>query len=1039
VSHPARRDPPTLRDTNSAKDRAAAMGGRLTVAQQRLLAPGLLEPASSLEVLQLAVVLPTDTDIEALGGAWGSVCSQEPIFRRSLSESGTTIAAEPPLAYSTSDHAPDVETAIDEALTRDRSNALDVSEQVHRLTWSTGPSPHGILIWSVHHAVVDLASLVLVATEAFRRFAGHPRRVPSGHEYERALVRTQQGGTGASETAWRGRRIPESYIVPSPRGRQGSTGWTQRVGPDPRRIRASTRFLAATIVAASEVVGEPSVEVGMVYSTRRYLDHSQRHVIGPCISVVPVAAEVDRSSSVDGFLLEVARAQATARDLAAHDVPDWAAQDWPLVLNYQPLDWRRSISNAVVDALRRRGHTVSTDATRVALARNSSMRAVLDVDHPLGVSDAVCSLDAWDGSYDAVARRRLATRIGRLFARLDESCFATLSDVVTPEGRDRKRVLRSGTGRRTPPDNAGVLDIIKEIVARTPGALALEDGRQALTYGELLDRARQGAHTLTSNGVRPAERVGLSLPRNADALLAVLAVLAAGATYVPLDPSYPPERTAHAARDGGVTTVVSADGCESPLPGVRHVSLGGPSIAAESLVAAPSGQGIAYVLHTSGSSGRPKGVAVSHRSVANLARAQVEAFGLRSYDRVLQFASLGFDASVSEMFATWAAGASLHVVPDDARLGQQLADFLVGKRITFCTLPPSVLAGLPTEPSYRLRTIVTAGEPCPDALVMRWADRVLLLNAYGPTEATVCATVGQLAPRQPPALGRPLDNVSIRVLDETGALAAPGAQGELFIGGAGVCAGYLRNGEPSVDEQIRDPFSPGAHPRLHATGDLVRLLSDLSVVYRGRRDAQEKLNGIRVDLDEVGNAVAAHPDVVQAVAVVQRTNEPASSRLVAHVVSRTGQVPVDLRERVSRSLPAHSVPHAFSLLDRVPLTPSGKVDLRALPAVTVVVHPRRHSYLAPTNDLEASLCRIWQEVLDVERVGVTDDFIELGGSSFQAARIASKARDLGDLQGPLRARTVRAQASSISASGPAPFPIAPSPRRARPTPTGSGS
>ncbi|HEU0054298.1 MAG TPA: amino acid adenylation domain-containing protein, partial [Longimicrobium sp.] len=481
--------------------------------------------------------------------------------------------------------------------------------------------------------------------------------------------------------------------------------------------------------------------------------------------------------------------------------------------------------------------------------------------------------------------------------------------------------------------------------------------------------------------------------------VAILAVLKAGGAYVPLDPAYPAERLAFMLADCGapllLTRLPLPEGLPSQAAKIVCLDADRERIEAESARAPAvdvSPDHLAYVIYTSGSTGTPKGVMVPHRGVPNLAYAQARRFGIDETSRVLQFASLSFDAAVAEVFDALLAGATLVLASRDELLpGPGLLETLRRGRVTVATLPPSVLAMLSPDGLPELRTVVSAGEAVDAATVERWSAGRAFVNAYGPTEVTVCATSARCeADGRVPAIGRPLENVRAYVLDAIGTPAPVGVPGELFVGGVGVARGYLGRPALTAERFVPDPFGGESGARLYRTGDRVRWSARGELEFLGRVDEQVKVRGFRVEPGEIEARLVEHAGVREAV-VLALDDGAGGKRLVAYVAGDETAGAEALRAHLSERLPGYMVPAAYVRLDALPLTPNGKVDRKALPALEDDAFSAR-GYEAPTSGAEVAVAAIWAELLGAERVGRRDHFFERGGHSLLAARVVSRVR-----------------------------------------------
>ena len=582
-------------------------------------------------------------------------------------------------------------------------------------------------------------------------------------------------------------------------------------------------------------------------------------------------------------------------------------------------------------------------------------------------------------------------------------------------------------------------------VERNPEALAAvfsagvseQSEDEQLTYLELNSRANQLAHYLQTHGVGPDVSVGIFMERSMDMLVSILGIMKAGGAYLPLDPDYPHERLAYMLEDACVPVLLTQECMKTDLshimsndsqvsePEVVFVDTNCDAVSRESKENLETGvqpENLAYLLYTSGSTGRPKGVLTCHRGLCNVAEEHIRIFDVRPKSRVIQLASQSFDASVSEFAMSLCSGATLYLGPTESLLpGQPLVDQLQKHAITHITIPPSTLAVLPDEDLPALKTIAVAGDICSADLVKRWAQGRRFFNAYGVTEASICSLIALCEDgNKKPTIGRPIANTQIYILDHKSFPVPVGVPGELYIGGICLARSYLNLPELTRERFINNPLNgtvvkmPGMKnefkpvDRLYKTGDLARYLPDGEVELLGRFDHQIKIRGYRIEPGEVEVVLKNHPDVQQAV-VIEREDQPGDKRLVAYVrkIQNKGssvathedlgktreskcRIQDTLREYLEHKLPHYLVPSAFVVLKSIPLSPNGKVDRKALPAPEAVQKADREGYISPRNTLEMQLLQIWEDLLNVQPVGVRDNFFELGGHSLLAVQLMAR-------------------------------------------------
>ena len=590
--------------------------------------------------------------------------------------------------------------------------------------------------------------------------------------------------------------------------------------------------------------------------------------------------------------------------------------------------------------------------------------------------------------------------------------------------------------------------LVARQAAERPQAVAVEMEGERLTYGELEARAGRLAAYLRRLGVGPEVLVGIGMERSLDMVVGLLGILKAGGAYVPLDPEYPKERLAYMIESSALPVLLTQEKLLDVLPagGAKVVALdrAWPEIDALGEAAAPAGpaagpDNLAYVIYTSGSTGQPKGVQIPHRAVVNFLRSMSRKPGLSARDTLFAVTTLSFDIAGLELYLPLVNGARVVMVGrETAQAGEQLAEAVARAGTTVMQATPATWrlllgAGWSGDPGLK---VLCGGEALPPDLAEQILDRAgELWNVYGPTEATIWSTLLQVEKGGRISIGRPIDNTQVYLLTRQLKPVPAGVPGELHIAGAGLSRGYRGRPDLTAERFIPDPFSAEPGARVYKTGDLARWLPDGTLEFLGRIDHQVKVRGFRIELGEIEAALAQHPEIRQAVAIV-REDTPGSKRIVAYLVAAGKEAPgvSDLRAFLKEKLPEYMIPAIFVPLEELPLTPNGKVDRRSLPAPDKSLLASAREYVAPRTPQEETLAAIWAEVLGLDRVGVLDDFFELGGDSLLVIKVVSKAnkagvgittklvfqnRTLGELAAVAGTSTILAEQGPVT--GPVPF------------------
>ena len=1009
--------------------------------QEGILFHCLAEPGTGLYVVQQSFRLE-GADEGALRHAFQHVVDRHAVLRTAFAWQGLEkplqlVGREVRLPWEDLDWshlAPDAEAERLRAfLDEDRRRGFDFSRAplLRVAAIRTGAALE--LVFTFHHLLLDGWSTALLLNEVFaayvaRRGGGEPPPSPA-RPFKDYVLWLEGRDPAPSEAFWRdalrGFDTPTPLGLPHPRrpGEGGSVyrARQRRLSPDATQalmafaraqgLALNTIVQGAWALALSRYSGESDVLYGSVSSGRPPELEGSEAMLGLFINTLPVRVRVDEKTELTEWLRGLQRQQGELRDhettplTLAHGCSG-VPRDRPLFEsllafeNYPvPRDLGASNQGPVV---RRATGTESTHyplTVAVAPGREMLLRLVYD-----------------SRRLDEAAVGRVLEHLATLFGALPHGAGRPLAELpLLPDG-ERQRVLVDWNDTRRESLRCPVVEQVEAQARQRPESLAVAQGSERLSYGELDAGANQLARHLRAFGVGPEVPVGVCLERSPELVLALLAILKAGAAYLPLDPAHPAERLAFMLEDARAPVVLTRECLLDRLVGggARTLCLdrersGIERESRDRLPVAHDLASLAYVIYTSGSTGRPKGVELTQGGLANLVAWHRRAYALVPEDRTTLVASLSFDASVWEIWPTLAAGASLHL-PDDATRAapHALVSWLVEQGITLSFLPTPLAEAVLQEPwpeaGTALRALLTGGDRLHPLAPHERAFEVV--NHYGPTEATVVATAGaveQARDAGEPSIGRPIDNTRAFVLDALSRPVPEGVAGELYIGGDGLARGYLRRPELTAARFLPDPFSAVPGARLYRTGDHVRHLEDGRLEFLGRADDQVKIRGFRVELAEIEAALAAHPAVREAV-VVTGEDGMGGLRLLAYATLRPGGAvaPEEVGRFLAGRLPDHMVPAAFEVLEAFPLTANGKTDRRALArreAPESTLAPGE----APRTPVEQALAEIWVGVLGLRHVGIHDNFFERGGHSLLATRVIGQVRRTFDVELPLRA------------------------------------
>jgi amino acid adenylation domain-containing protein len=1035
----------------------------LSPMQQGMLFHHLYNPGADGYFVQWHCTLYGRVDEAALEHAWQQAIDRHPALRTvfawgeqprpvqvALKQVQITLERLDWREVDPSEHASRLEAHLRE----DRTRGFDPScGPLMRLAIIRTADDASFFVWSHHHLLLDGWSIPLLLQEVLSSYealrGGRQLMLEPARPFGDYIRWLEQQERGAAEQFWR--RTLAGVLAPTPLGldrvatpEPGQSGFAEEglhlstSATDALQLLARTNNLTLnTIVEGgwaillSRYSGHTDVVFGATVAGRPASLAGVEEMIGLFINTLPVRVQLPAQQSARAWLADLQAFNVESREFEHTPLVD--VHGWSEVPRSQPL----FNSIVVFENYPRDPKLFDVAGVRVADAHNFQ-----HTNYPLSIivePGALLSIRvSYDTSlFDAQTIRRLLGHLQTVLAALADDADQALADLPLLPATERYKILRRfNATERALPEPRTMPALMEAQAASTPFAQAVVTPTETLTYAELHARANQLARYLRGLGVGPEVRVGLCLERTANLVVAALGILKAGGAYVPLDPNYPRDRLAFMLEDSEVAVLVTQQSLSEALPpseaSIVCIDTDWPAIAREPSHAPASEltpDNLAYVIYTSGSTGKPKGTLIQHEGVCNMARAQMDAFGTRPGDRVLQFASLSFDAATFEMTMALCAGAAVCLggTRDALLPGENLATYLREQQVNVVTLPPTALAALPPGEYPHLRTITVAGEACSADLVARWAPGRKFFNLYGPTESTIWATMAQCVDgTREPSIGQPIANLQAYVLDERLEPVPIGSPGHLYLGGVGLARGYHHRPDLTASRFVPNPFgSPGS--RLYHTGDLVRYRSDGNLDFLGRVDHQVKIRGFRIELGEIEFALGSHAEVREAV-VVARQSPSGDNRLIAYVVPRSAdRAPTmsELHAHLRQSLPEHMLPAAVVVLPSFPLTPNGKVDRQALPAPDATRDRLGGPLVAPRSRLELQLVQLWEQVLGVSPIGVTDHFFDLGGHSMLAVQLmADVQRVIGrplTLATLLEAGTIERLAQHLDASptGPA--------------------
>ncbi|MEU9609888.1 amino acid adenylation domain-containing protein, partial [Streptomyces sp. NPDC048057] len=967
----------------------------------------------------------------------------------------------------------DAEAEAARAVEADRHRRFDLSAPpLLRFTLIKLADEHHRLLFTNHHILLDGWSTPLVVGELFELYgrdaddSGLPRVRPFANYLAWLADQDAEAAEGAWSAALAGAEPcllapgagSGAPVLPQAHSARASAELTEALGARARGLGVTTNSLVqvAWALVLGSLTGRDDVVFGTTVSGRPADLEGVEEMVGLFINTLPVRVRIDPAESVASLVrrlqdenaalmpyehVGLARLQALATAGTSASASGGSDLfDTLLVFENYPLD-EAGLERAT-------GHlslsyVAGEDPAHypISIAAIPGERLEFQVDYQPQV-------------FDAAQIERIFTRLLKVLEAIGRDAQLPVAAIDVLCGDEREVLARwAGTAPAAAP--ATVVELFESAAAAWPGRTALvapagvsslpsaaADGgagpvREAtLTYRELNERANRLARLLVDRGVGPDSTVALALPRTADLVVGLLAVLKSGAAYLPVDTDYPADRIAYMVEDARPALGLVTAATVGTTAGTESVVLDDPAVLAAlerlsgtDLTDAERARPLtpydpAYVIYTSGSTGRPKGVVVEHRSLVNLCRAhRDDLFGAEHGDvlKVALTTSISFDTSWDQLLGLL-GGHQVHLIDEDRRRDPAaLVEYVAAHGVDVVDLTPTFARhvldrGLLRDPERRPSVVSLGGEALPETLwsELRGLSGVAVYNCYGPTEATVTSVVSRLDVAERPVIGTPVAGGRVRVLDAALRQVPPGVAGELYVAGGGLARGYLGRRDLTSQRFVADPYGP-AGSRMYRTGDLVRWSEQGQLEFLGRTDDQVKIRGFRVEPGEVESVLTAHPLVAQA-AVTVHEPAPGDRRLVAYVVPSGRTLDVGaVRAAAVASLPEYMVPAALVALDALPLTANGKLDRRALPAPDYGA-ARSTSGRAARSEVERVLCAVFAEVLGVPQVGIDDSFFDLGGDSIVSIQLVSRARKAGLVFSPrdvFQRRTVQALAEVV--------------------------
>jgi len=859
------------------------------------------------------------------------------------------------------------------------------------------------LIWSHHHAILAGDSIVLIIKEVFSIYydmlcIGQTINFKLPRSYAEYVDYFKNIPIDEGKAHWKnllsGFTQPNELLLPQKKlGNRYQKSFSSMfpsllknkfeafVGQN--NITMNLLIQAAWGLLLSKYSNADDVVFGTVCALPRVITNN---LAGPFINTLPVRIKINPLMNIDTYFQMLNQQRLMRRkyiNTTLHSIQQWSDVQFGLRLFNSIIDFKPQSLDFMLKTLDEKWKK-----RRVEFSTEIDYPLALEVFYEETGLYYRLSYDA--STYDDVNMLQLIRHFKTILQNIVKDSNQLLLDVTCFSKKELKMILTNWNNTYLPySENKTIHKLFEEQVKKTPHSTAVVYNTHTYTYHELNQKSNQIGHYLSKLGIKAESLVAICVERSIEMIIGTLGILKAGGAFVPIDPDYPKDRITYILNDINATILLTqrkwSKKLVDVLKNIRIVCLDDTVLKQEStknLDNVSNINNLAYVIYTSGSTGKPKGVLIEHKGVINLALTEIGKFNITEKSRVLSYASYVFDASIWEWYGTLFSGATLVITSKkDIASGYSLIASLQKYNITIVTLPPSSLNSTQVMKQTDLKTIIVAGEPCSSDLVTRWGHLVSLVNAYGPTESTVCATMKFCSPRDEiVTIGKPIPNVKVYVLNKHLQPVPISVIGELYIGGVGLARGYLNQSTLTKEKFISNPLTNKKNSKLYKTGDLVRWLPNGELEYIGRIDDQVKIRGFRIELNEVNANLCKCPNISQTVTMAKEDNK-GNKYLIAYLVchDKSKFSVQTVRNHLKKYLPDYMIPDQFVVLNNFPITLNGKIDKKALSKMEV---DKQEEYYAPKTMLETSLTKIFKELLQCDNIETTRNFFEMGVHSF---------------------------------------------------------